>query len=283
MGDLAEDTAVTGAGGRYTATLSRDWEIWGPNGGYVASVALRAAGEHSRFDRPASIVGHYLGVARFDTVDIDVSVLRAARRAESMRVSITQAGEPIFEALVWAVGDVDGLEHDTTSIPETRDPETVPSTAERLAAADRPQWYPFWSNLDQRIHDWVDDPDAYEHREPTDPVYGAWYRYVPAPTFDDAWVDACRSLILLDTLVWPAASNLHVNSAYMAPSIDIAAGFHRFRPHEPWLYAQATATSSANGVVGGDARVWARDGSLLAVGSSQLLCRPAPPPEAAPS
>ena len=30
-----------------------------------------------------------------------------------MRVSMTQGGQPIFEALVWAVGDVAGLEHDT--------------------------------------------------------------------------------------------------------------------------------------------------------------------------
>jgi hypothetical protein len=30
MGDLAVDTRITGGGGRYTATLARDWEIWGP-------------------------------------------------------------------------------------------------------------------------------------------------------------------------------------------------------------------------------------------------------------
>ena len=34
MGDLAADTAVTEVGeGRFVATLSRDWEIWGPMGG----------------------------------------------------------------------------------------------------------------------------------------------------------------------------------------------------------------------------------------------------------
>ena len=51
MGDLAADTAVTEVGeGRYTARLSRDWEIWGPMGGYVAATALRAAGAASPFD-----------------------------------------------------------------------------------------------------------------------------------------------------------------------------------------------------------------------------------------
>lgn len=49
MGDLDRDTALTGSAGRYTAALSEDWRIWGPNGGYVAAVALRAAGAESRF------------------------------------------------------------------------------------------------------------------------------------------------------------------------------------------------------------------------------------------
>ena len=53
MGDLAVDTEVVGGDGHFTAQLSSDWEIWGPNGGYVAAVLLRAAGAHTRFDRPA--------------------------------------------------------------------------------------------------------------------------------------------------------------------------------------------------------------------------------------
>jgi len=50
MGNLADDTEVSGADDHYVARLSRDWEIWGPNGGYLASVAIRAAGAHSACD-----------------------------------------------------------------------------------------------------------------------------------------------------------------------------------------------------------------------------------------
>src|ERR1700690_1666192 len=118
MGDLGIDTAVAGGDGRYTARMSRDWEIWGPNGGYVASIALRAAGAFSRFDRPATLVGHFLGVAEFDApVDLEVTTLREAKRAQSMRVSMTQSGNPIFDAMIWSVGDVAGLEHDVTEMP----------------------------------------------------------------------------------------------------------------------------------------------------------------------
>src|SRR4029077_20273976 len=64
MGDLAVDTAVEGHDGRYTARLSRDWEIWGPNGGYVAALALRAAGAPSRLAAPASRGGRLAGRGR---------------------------------------------------------------------------------------------------------------------------------------------------------------------------------------------------------------------------
>ncbi len=43
MGDFEIDTRVEGEKGRYKATLSRAWELWGPSGGYVAAIALRAA------------------------------------------------------------------------------------------------------------------------------------------------------------------------------------------------------------------------------------------------
>ena len=52
MGDLANDTEVRGGDGHYTCELSRDWEIWGPNGGYIAAIVLRAAGG-TRVGRPA--------------------------------------------------------------------------------------------------------------------------------------------------------------------------------------------------------------------------------------
>jgi acyl-CoA thioesterase II len=278
MGDLGIDTAVAGRDGHYTAQMSRDWEIWGPNGGYVASIALRAAGAHSRFDRPASLVGHFLGVAGFDSpVDLEVTTLREAKRAESIRVSMTQRGNPIFDAMVWAVGDVSGLEHEVLQMPVYPDPETLPTVREKLEAAGvvPTMTFKFWGNFDERPVTWVDD---WENREPTLPVAEGWYRYVPRDTFaDDAWLDACRSVILLDTMGWPAVCRLHTRSDYIAPSIDLSIGFHRQAPAEPWLFVQATAPSGNAGVIGCESRVWSRGGSLLAVGASQLLCRPGQP------
>ena len=113
MGDLAADTAVEALGdGRYRGVLSRDWEIWGPMGGYLASFALRAAGGESRFLRPASLFCHYLHVAAFEPIDLQVSALRSAKTALSQRVTITQGERQVLEATVWSVGEIEGLEHD---------------------------------------------------------------------------------------------------------------------------------------------------------------------------
>src|SRR5205807_2351883 len=83
-------------------------EIWGPNGGYVASVALRAAAAHAAFDPPATFSCHSLSVARFDAVNLDVRTLRRTKRAESVAVSMTQDGTPVLEAIAWIVQGGDG-------------------------------------------------------------------------------------------------------------------------------------------------------------------------------
>ena len=72
MGDLDRDTAVVGEGGRYTATLSDDWEIWGPNGGYIGAILLRAAGASTDLPVPASLAVHYLARGSFEEVQLQV-------------------------------------------------------------------------------------------------------------------------------------------------------------------------------------------------------------------
>ncbi|MGI8793419.1 MAG: acyl-CoA thioesterase domain-containing protein [Acidimicrobiales bacterium] len=82
MGALDVDTAVESIGdGRFTAALSPEWKIWGPAGGYVAAVALRAVGAVSPLSRPASFFCQFHAVAEFDTVDLVVTTLKESRSA----------------------------------------------------------------------------------------------------------------------------------------------------------------------------------------------------------
>jgi len=273
MGDFGVDTAVEGADGRYTAELSADWEIWGPNGGYVAAIALRAAGAATALRRPASFSGHFLSVARFAPVDIEVVTLRAAKRAASLRVSMTQQGSAVFEALVWAVDDeLAGLVHEDAVMPPAPAPETLRSVDELVPEAARGQRHRFWENLEaRRPGTWV----PWEERTAGPPRWLEWYRFRPRATFDDPYLDAARSLLLIDTLTWPAACQPYVpESGYVAPSLDVTAQFHGAVPAAEWLLCEAQAPVARHGLIGGQARIWSPDGTLLASGGGQLLCRP---------
>ena len=276
MGDIGRDTAVHGGDGEFTATLSRDWEIWGPMGGYVAAVALRAAGAHSRFNRPASLVGHFLGVAAFESVQLTTVTKRAASRAESIAVSMTQHGRPIFEALVWTVAEgVAGLEHDCSRFPaEVGPPEEYPTVAEHLARIgeepDPP--FPFWLNFESRPLKWVDN---WEDREPEDPVWESWERFLVEPDPNDLYACAARLLVLVDVGSWPGVTRLHVDTKGLyAPSLDLACEFHRIAPGASPLFVRGESPSGAEGLIGTHQQVWSRERGLLASGVSQLLCRP---------
>src|SRR5579863_7886160 len=150
MGDIGEDTAVESLGdGRFRATLSQDWEIWGPMGGYVAACALRAAGEASPHTVPATFSCHYLGVARFEPVDIVVETRRRGRAATSQRVEVTQDGKPVLDAMVWSAAEVEGLEHDETVAPGVAHPDDLASIEELLPEGSPPP-FPFWNNLQSK-------------------------------------------------------------------------------------------------------------------------------------
>jgi len=278
VGDLAVDTAVEPVGdGRFTARLSREWEIWGPMGGYLASFALRAAGALSPFARPASFSCHYLGVAAFDAIDISVTTLREARTAASHRVQISQAGKPMLEATVWSVGDVEGLAHDVTRAPEVPPPADVPDLVDYMSAEEVEAGPPFafWNNLDQKPLEFI---RPWPPTEPLEPVWQGWCRYRPTATFDDPWVDACRSVILVDVQSWPAAHRPHayLQPPFYAPSLDLYVAFNDPRPQSEWLLTDGHAPVARDGLMAWTGRLWAEDGALIASGGGQLLCRRVP-------
>lgn len=239
---------------RFRATFSRDWEIWGPSGGYVASIALRAAGQIAKVQRPASFSGHFLAVGRFETVDVEVRTLRAGRRAESFAVSISQAGRPLFECLVRTAAKVPGLEHDVAEMPEKSRPDELKFIQEvieeRLGEEAENSPFPFWSNFDVKPV-W---PERFVlgARQAHDPIFHEWYRFAPRACFEDPFLDAARSLMMIDTASWIAACQPHPDGAFIAPN-----------------HAEA-------GLMGTDSRIWSESGKLLATGGAQLFCVPQP-------
>ena len=276
MGDLGVDTAVEPVGdGRYRATLSADWEIWGPMGGYIASVALRAAGAESPFARPASFFCQYLGVAAFDAVDVTVTTLRSARTALAQRVEITQGDRRMLEATVWSVGDVDGLEHDRTEAPDVAAPDGLPTIRELLTEeelAEGPS-FPFWHNLETKPLHFSREPRT----EAQEPTFRDWERFIPTSTFEDPWVDACRSVVLIDVQSWPAASRAHPwGHGFYAPSLDLYVSFNDPQPASEWLLVDGHGPVARDGLMAWTGRLWSEGGRLVASGGGQLLCRRMP-------
>jgi acyl-CoA thioesterase II len=275
VGDLSNDTEVRPSGeGSYEATLSADWEIWGPMGGYVAACALRAAGASTELARPAAFSCHYLGVADFGRVDLRVESRRSGRTAASQRVEVTQGGRPILDAMVWSVGDVEGLEHDETSPPAVPDPDELPEIGELLPDDAAPP-FPFWNNLEAK-------PLAFEAQWPPDGPRPArwqeWLRFTPTATFEDPWVDAARCVILVDLPSWPSAHRPHAwkQPPFTAPTLDLNVAFHRPTSGRDWLLCDGAAPLSTGGLFGWNARVWSSGGRLHASGGGQCLYRRLP-------
>src|SRR4051812_37443463 len=208
MGDLDRDTALAGEDGRYTAALSRDWEIWGPNGGYIAAILLRAAGTASAFPVPAPLSVHYLARGSFDEVQLTVRSLRRTRRAEAVAVSMTQGDRHIAEGLAWFVdADLAGLEHDVTEMPSVPLPETVPTMAERNAEVGIGNPFTFWDNVENRMLDWRSE---WPPPGPLPPTSDSWFRFLPTATFDDPLVDAARLVVVLDTVTLRPAAQVRL-------------------------------------------------------------------------
>lgn len=276
MGDLTLDTAVEGGDGTYRAQISRDWEIWGPNGGYLAAIALRAAAAHSGQPRPASFYCHFLSVAEFGPADLAVRTVRSGKRADSVVVSMTQDGKPVLESLVWVVAEAQGLTHEDAKMPSVPTPSSLIPSEEIWP---EPPMYRFWMNLEQRgplISGPGTQPLPIPFAESLD-GWLCWYRFRPTATFDDPFLDAARQVILLDTLMWPAASVRYPwPTKYLAPSIDVAVNFHRSAPAEEWILVDAKSHFAGEGLVSGTSRLWTEDGRLLASGMQQMLCRPNP-------
>ena len=132
MGNFDSDTRVTGSSGRYEAKLSEDWRVWGPAGGYVAAIALRAAGMEAQIKRPASFSGHFLRVGDFREVDLEVAPLHAGRRSESIHVVMRQDGRPLFQGILRTAVEAEGLEHNEAEMPVMPEPAGLKTWPEIL-------------------------------------------------------------------------------------------------------------------------------------------------------
>jgi acyl-CoA thioesterase len=269
MANLEQATAIEGTDGRFSARLSEDWCVWSPAGGYLLALALRAAGRHSAFATPLSLSCHFLAAPKLDLVQLTVTSLRKTRVAESLRVAMLQEGKPVIEALIWCGGPVEGYAHEDATMPEVPACDTL---AAREVQAGAPGSQTLWQHLEHRPC----GPLHWQEPQPAAPRQRDFIRVRDFPETADAFLDAGRYALVLDSFTWPAAAHAYAgDSRFIAPTISFSIEFHR-RTASPWLLSDAYAPCAADGRIAIHNRIWSPDGQLIATGNGTLICRPRP-------
>lgn len=276
MTELSGDTEVLGESGNWTATVSEGWDVWGPNGGYLATIALRAADLHAPGLRPASLECHFLRSPRPGEVELTTETLRTSGKAYSVRVSMRQQGRTVLAALVWLVArDLDGLPRRSVAPPDGPDPRSLASYEDLLPPEHKDKYQGgFWSHVEERPVDqtrhlmWPEDPSEKAVRR-------SWLRFRPEPCFADTYVDAGRSLIAIDVFPFLAAIIALEPGTFthIAPTLSLSVSFHGLHPDSEWLLVHTESPFSGDGLLSGRTTVWAESGELVATGRVQMLCR----------
>ena len=267
MADFLADTrieAVSAAPDLYRADLSPQWAVWGPNGGYLAAIALRAAMARTRMSRPASFQCHFLAPGEFGAVDVRVIPLGGGKRAESVRVEMVQQERLLLTAGVWMVADgLQGYQHDFASAPAVPAPDALRGYQD--LAEDYEQWYPIWRSIEGRPLRWREPPGR--------PEWRAWMRFTDT-AIPDRHADALRQLLWLDFPGWNATISAHEwPFPFLMPNLDLTVQFHRFAPQDTWMLADGSALLAGDGLVGCVSRLWGEGGELLATGTSKHISR----------
>lgn len=266
-GSFAKHTAIHGDGAAHTATLDRSFEIWGPNGGYLSAIALRAAGQAVPDDhRPISMSVQYIGRAAFGSVTVAVEPIKTGSVALTF-VSLSQEDKLFLAAQIWSTSRSEGPAMLAAAMPDVPPPDALEPLGDHLARAGIAE-NPFWHHFDVR-------PVAFRTgRNPDGPRLRQWFRYRDFPADADPFLDAGRGVLLIDTLIWPAHNRgLDANAEYLAPTTDLSVWFHG-PAHSDWLLLDVAAEVAGGGLIQGGARIWTPDGRLVASGGSGLVVLP---------
>ncbi len=249
------------AEGRWAATIDAGWFApMGPNGGYLASVVLRAltAAVDDPARAPRSLNLHYLRPPVAGPAEIAVTVERTGRSLTTLSARLEQDGRLCVLALAaFAVdmpsaGEYAGAPPEARPFAETRRPEVPEGTPPITRRLDvRPAiGGRLFSGEEARTGGWLgfDTPRAADA--------------LACATYVDAW--------------WPAPF-VRLTTPIAAPTIDLSIHFRVRLPVDDGpapVLGLFTSRTSAQGFFEEDAEVWSQDGVLLAQGRQLALARP---------
>ena len=251
-------------------------------GGQVAGQALVSAGRTVEQGVLHSLHAYFLRPGD-PTIPIlyDVDRIRDGRSFTTRRVVAIQHGHAIFNMSVSFHTPEGGLEHQVP-IPDCPPPEALPSFAERadpvLEDPRANEWPDLksWLERDRPIDMRFVDPVDFFEPEKSVPRELVWLR-ADGSLPDDLLLHQCvltyaSDMTLLDTALRPHGVAWS-SGTLMSASLDHAMWFHRpFRADEWLLYVQESpAAAGARGF--STARVYTRDGVVVASVAQEGLIR----------
>jgi len=137
---LAEATAVAETGGgSYSGEIQPGWDIMSnANGGYLLSIAARAAAHAADRPDPVSVTAHYLRPGKVGPVSIETDLLRSGRRFSVVRS--TMAADKTLVAVLGTYGTLEpseSVERLESGPPDLPPPEECTPIPRRLWGESR--------------------------------------------------------------------------------------------------------------------------------------------------
>lgn len=250
------------AEGRWAADIDEGWFApIGPNGGYLASVLLRAciAAVADPERHPRSLTLHYLRPPKPGAAEVAVQVERVGGSVSSLSARLEQDGRLCVLALA-------AFSREMPSAGEWSGPMPEAAPAASLERIPAPKVAPeIFRRLDVRMA--IGSPPFAGGAEART---GGWLAFDPPRP-----VDALACATLVDAF-WPAPF-VRLQGPIAAPTIDLTIHFRRALPptDEPTsVLGLFTSRTSAAGFFEEDAELWSPDGVLLAQSRQLALARP---------
>ena len=238
--------------GRYHLDFDKSWWIvFGPNGGFVAAMIVRAmeAGVAAPERLLRSITVHYPAPPREGDAEVEVRIERTGRSMSTVSARLTQGDRLVALALAAFAAPYDSaIAYDEIAMPDVEPPGELPEAAEGAT--------PF-------VAHWRLKPALGEHGRA---FTGGWM----APAVESP-VDSALVVALADTWI-PAPFTLH--GPFGAPTIDLSVHVRATLPLEPQPVLGVFHSDLArDGLFEEDGRLWAPDGTLLAHSRQLALAR----------
>ena len=273
VGTFADDVVVAPVGdGRYRAALDHSWDLLLPQGGLVASFALRAAAaelsEAAQELRTCTTV--FAGQVSAGDLEIEVQVLRRGRTASQLLSTVRNAGAAAGSTTMAVFGSARrGPSFVDVTAPVVRPPSACPSFRDPPPPGIEPfETRPFWTRVEGRPA--LGHP-PWEDYEPTGSDVATWLRFDDPPLRSDGTLDPLGVLTLADRMPGCIGERLgHDGDPWFAPSADLTV--HLFEPlRTEWLLAHDRARWADDGWASAETTLWAQNGTLVAHATQMML------------